>query len=353
LTPARFLPLAFFCLLSPVVAADDWPKLLFKETSHDFGVVARGAVAEYRFAMENPYLEDVHIASVRSSCGCTNVVITKPLLKTYEGGEIVATLDTRHHLGQKDATIYVVFDQPFPAEFRLKVTSYIRSDVVFEPGAIQFGSVPQGQSVRKRVTVTYAGRPTWRVAEASVDSAALGLQIAEVDRLVDPNTKVGKVAYELWVTLKADAPPGYFKDFVVLRTDDPNQQTARIPLTVEGLVLPSLTVNPAVLMFDVVQPGQSVSKTLVVHGQKPFRVVKVQGPDPRFHFSFPDKAVNYHLITVQFQAADTPGKVSGKIRIETDMAGAPSLEVSVDGQVAAPTTPKTNRASSRGAGKEG
>jgi len=340
LTPARFLPLAFLCLLRPAAAADDWPKLLFKETSHDFGTVARGAVAEYRFQMENPYLEDVHIKSVSSSCGCTRPAVTKPLLKTYETGEIVATLDTRRFLGQKDATIEVEFDRPFPARFRLHLTSYIRADVVFEPGEVQFGSVAQGQSVRKRVTVTYAGRPTWRVAEAGVDSAALGLEIAEIDRSIDPQTKVGKVVYELCVTLKEDAPPGYFKNFVILRTDDPNQQTARIPLTVEGLVVPSLTVNPAVLMLDVVPAGESRSKNVVVRGQKPFKVVGVEGPDPRFRFRFPETAKPYQVIVVEFHAGDRPGKVSGKIRIKTDLPGTEAVEVSVDGQVAAPSAPK-------------
>lgn len=339
MTPLRFLPLAVLglCLSGPALAADDWPKLLFKETGHDFGAVARGAVAEHRFVVENPFLEDVHIKSVHSSCGCTKPTVTKPLLKTYETGEIVATLDTRRFLGQKDATIEVEFDRPFPAKFRLSLTSYIRGDVVFEPGEVQFGSVAQGQSVRKRVTVSYAGRPTWTVTKAIFDSAALDLQIAETERAVDPNTKVGKVTYDLWVTLKKDAPAGYFKDLVVLQTDDPNQQTARIPLTVEGLVVSSLAVNPAVLMLPAVETGRTISRNLVVRGKTPFRILEVEGPDPRFHFKFPAAPDEHPMIVVEFRADDRPGRVSGKIRIKTDMPGTEPLTVSVDVQVAAPS----------------
>ncbi len=40
----------------------EWAKKMFKETEHDFGTVARGAKAEYRFVFENIYLEDIHIA---------------------------------------------------------------------------------------------------------------------------------------------------------------------------------------------------------------------------------------------------------------------------------------------------
>lgn len=352
MTPARFLPLALACLLHSAAAADDWPKLLFKTTSHDFGTVARGAVAEHRFQMENPYVEDVHIERIKSSCGCTNPTVTKPLLKTWQSGEIVATLDTRRHLGQKDATLTVHFDQPFRATFDLKVTSYIRGDVVFEPGDVQFGSVPQGQSVKKRVSVAYAGRPAWKVLEAGTDSPYLDLQIAEVARAVDPQTNVGKVTYDLWVALKEAAPTGYFKDIVVLKTNDPNVQTSRIPLTVEGLVVPSLTVNPAVIMFGVVQAGQSVSKNVVLRGQKPFRVVEVEGPDPRFRFTVPQTASDRQIIIVEFQAPDSPAKISGKIRIKTDLGGAGPMEVSVDGQVAAKSPPNPKRDPTPAAAKE-
>ena len=111
------------------LAAQDWAKAMFDHTSHDFGMVARGANAEHRFPLENIYLEDAHIKSLSSSCTCTAVRVTKPLLKTYENAEIIATLNTRQFTGRKDATIRVVFDKPFPAEVQLHCYSYIRTDV--------------------------------------------------------------------------------------------------------------------------------------------------------------------------------------------------------------------------------
>ncbi len=333
--------LALAGLVRPAAADEDWPKLLFKSTRHDFGVVAAGAVAEFRFQMENPFVEDVHIDKIDSSCGCTKPRATRPLLKTYETGEIVAALDTRRFAGQKDAKITVHFDQPFDAKFQLNVTCYIRKDVVFEPGVVQFGTVSQGESPRKRVSIAYAGRSTWKILDVGSSSPFLGLEIAEVGRTaVDPKTHAAQVTYDLWVTLKDTVPPGYFKDQVTVRTDDSNQQTARIPLAVEGLVMPSLTVNPAVLMLGVVQPGQTVSRNLVVRGQKPFQVLDVSGPNSQFQFTLPQAAKEVQLIGVQFQAADTPGRVSGKIRIKTDAAGTDALEASVDGLVVAPGAAK-------------
>src|SRR5205823_10589242 len=79
--------------LAPVGArADDWARKMFETSSHDFGPVARGATAQYAFKFKNLYQETLHVAGVRSSCGCTNPKITKDTLKTYEDGLIVAEL---------------------------------------------------------------------------------------------------------------------------------------------------------------------------------------------------------------------------------------------------------------------
>ena len=56
-------------MISPPLCAQEWARKMFETTTHDFGSVARGAKAEYEFVLSNIYLEDVHIASVRSSCG--------------------------------------------------------------------------------------------------------------------------------------------------------------------------------------------------------------------------------------------------------------------------------------------
>ena len=68
---------------------------MFKTTSHDFGTVARGTDKSFAFELTNLYEEDVHIASVRSTCGCTDARLTKKSLKTWQKGQIVTTLNTK------------------------------------------------------------------------------------------------------------------------------------------------------------------------------------------------------------------------------------------------------------------
>ncbi len=124
----------------------EWAQNMFKVREHDFGTVARGAKAEYRFVFDNIYMEDVHIAGVRTSCGCTTPSVENPSLKTYEKGAILAHFNTPTFQGARGATLTVTIDKPFYAEVQLHVKGFIRSDVVVEPGSVQVGSVDRARA---------------------------------------------------------------------------------------------------------------------------------------------------------------------------------------------------------------
>lgn len=328
-------------------AAQDWAKAMFDHTSHDFGVVARGAKVQHHFKLENIYLEDLHIAAVHSSCNCTRPEFTKDTIKTYETAEIIATVDTRTFLGSKQATIRVVFDKPFPAEVQLHVFCYIRSDVVVEPGETQFGTVTQGAGVRKRLTVTYAGRNDWRIVDVLSPQPYLQAKVVETSRAY------GRVAYDLWVELRADAPLGYINETVTLVTNDRNLNATNVPVAVEGLVIGTISAQPSPLSVGILQTGQTARKNLVVHGKKPFRILGVTSDDKRLTFRVPDPSSEpkpVQLLPVTFTAGDAPGQISSTIQIRTDLVGGETLEVKVDGTVLAkesvPTPDKSRKTSS-------
>ncbi len=315
-------------LAAAPAGGQEWARKMFSHTSHDFGVVARGAKMEHRFTIENIYEEDARIASIRSTCGCTATEITKRHLKTWEKAEIVATLDTRNFLGRKDSTLTVVFDLPFRAEVQLHVQSYIRSDVVVHPGGVQFGSVNQGAPAERRLSVSYAGRNDWRIERVECENPFIETQVTESGRAA------GRVTYDLVVRLTADSPAGYLRDQLVLVTNDQNPRAARVPVTVEGVVVPALSVRPSPLMLGVLAPGQSITRRLVVQGQTPFRIQSIQCDDPRFAFSVDDEAKPVHLVSVTFTAGSEPGQVNSTLRIVTDLGSSAHSEAAVQAIIA-------------------
>src|SRR5271157_4853266 len=134
-----FRPLPFsvalIMLTTSTLPAQDWARGLLAATEHNFGSVARGAKAEYAFTVTNNLQSDVHIASVRTSCGCTTPYILgdKRTLKTYEKGAIMAHLNSDTHIGQRAATLTVTFDQPQWAEVQLQIRALVHTNILMEP----------------------------------------------------------------------------------------------------------------------------------------------------------------------------------------------------------------------------
>ncbi|GAB4128875.1 DUF1573 domain-containing protein [Thermopirellula anaerolimosa] len=305
----------------------EWATAMFDHTQHDFGMVARGAKVEHVFTLKNLYVEDVHIANVRTSCGCTQPRFTKDTLKTYETGQIIATVDTRAFMGRKDATITVTFDKPFPAEVQLHTYVYIRSDVVFEPGEVLFSGVPAGTAAARKVQLSYAGRNDWQIVKAVPSVPFLDVKLVETAR------GGGQVRYEITVTLQPDTPPGYFSERIDLTTNDVRSDAQRVSLPVEGSVVAAVSVQPSQVLLGVVRPGNTLARNIVIQAREPFQVLGVDGPDDRFRFVIPNGKKSVTVIPMTFEAASQTGEIRGEIVVRTDLPGYETIRVPVLGKV--------------------
>ncbi len=299
--------------LPAMVSAQEWPKKMFNELEHDFGTVARGSDTVHKFEVTNKFVEDIHIASVRSSCGCTTVSIENSLIKTYEKAYIVAKFNTRTFTGNHGATLTVNIDKPYPAQVQLRVEGFIRQDVVFEPGSINFGTVDQGTPKEQRVRVRYAGRSGWEIRDvvtANSSSDYYAVDLTEVHR------QGGSTHYDLKVQLKGTAPSGYLKDQLTLVTND--SSNPRIPLDIEGQVLPEISVTPESWVMGDVAAGGDVTKKLIVRGKLPFVITNIECDDDCFTCQYGNESRTTHVVTVSFNAGDQSGRLKKQISIHTD-----------------------------------
>ena len=301
----------FVSLLGSSVSAKEWANKMFETLEHDFETVARGAHAEFDFKLRNLYKEDIHIAGVRSSCGCTTPTILKHTLKSWEYGAIRTKFNTRSFLGKKNATITVVIDQPFPVEVQLTVSGFIRQDVVLHPGSVEFGEVDAGSSAEQRIKVSYAGRDDWAIKEVNVPHDHYAVNFRELNRT---DTRVD---YEMLVKVNGDAPAGYLNDQMVIVSND--RTMATFPFMVKGRVMPSITVSPSSLSLGVLRPGQRVTKQLVVRSKRDFEVTDVSCDGDCLSFKSPKGMKKLHFIPVTFTAGDDPGDLAMNITIETNL----------------------------------
>lgn len=309
--------LMWILLAGSPAAGQQWANKMFEATTHDFGSVARQAQVEFRFVLANLYLEDIHVAAARPSCGCISTEIERPLLKTYEKGAIVAKLNTRAYRGQRNVTITVSIDRPFPARVQLHVAAYIRDDVALDPGAVLLGTVDRGVPVEKTISVSRSGRSDWRILEVRSSNPHVSAEVVETMRRWDG------VSCRLRVRLDSEAPVGPIQGHLVLVTNE--SRAAGIPVLIEGRVASGLTVSPDTLFLGVVGPGEKVTRKLIVRGKEPFCVTNVtsDGGHFRFESAFGDVPKPLHVIPVTFVAGQQPGKVVETIHIYTNLNEAP------------------------------
>jgi hypothetical protein len=296
---------------------------MFPVKDHNFGTVARGADTVYKFEIVNPYKQDMILTGVRSSCGCTSPTLEtadgKPpengqiVLKSHEKAYVVARFNTRTHIGQKGATLTVSLGGQYGGEVQLHVSGNIRSDIVFNPGAIEFGEVSEGEMKEVRVSVNYAGRSDWEIVDVTNDNDHFEVELLEANRTG------GKVTYDLIVRLKNNLPAGTVKDQLTVVTNDSRAENQRIPLIVSGNVRSEFSVTPAQLVLGEMEPGAQVTKKIVVRGKEPFKIVDVDCGEDCFEFKKDsDEAKKIHIVDVTFRAGEAPGKLQTPIRIVTD-----------------------------------
>jgi hypothetical protein len=303
-------------LLAGQVAAEQWVTKMFSEQEHDFGTVARGADTVYRFPVKNIYKQTIELVSVRSSCGCTSPTLENKTLQTGETGYVVASFNTRTFTGLHGATLTLFVEwndngTRRRGEGQLRVNGNIRSDVVFKPGAIKFEGIDQGNKQEQQVQITYAGRGDWKISDVRGESNDIEVELTQTQR------NGNRVTYDLLVRVKDSAPAGYFREQLVLVTND--DRNPRIPLHVEGRVIPVISVSPEPLMFGEIVRGESMPKKILVRGKKPFKIVSMNCDDECFKFKTDETSSDRHIVEVTFAAKCDPGKVKQTIHIETDL----------------------------------
>ena len=294
-----------------------WANGLFAERQHDFGNVPRGAKVRHPFVLTNNTQTPISILNLRVSCGCTSGKASVAVVPPGKTGVIEAQMDTRNFVGRKATTLFVsVFNGTEEAEVALNVASTILSDIVLNPGGIDFGPIVRGQTPTLSLTIDRIGRPEWRVVKMVSASKVLTATLAETQRAAD-----GAVSYRLDVSIKPGAPAGFVRDEIQLVTND--SESRGFPVLVTAEVRGDLSASPNVLALGVSGTSQAVQGRFIVRASKPFRVVKIEGPGDGYTATPDDgNAKAIHVVTVSYQAeAGKPVLPSRTFQIVTDLPG--------------------------------
>jgi hypothetical protein len=321
------LTLIVLALGTPAAPGQGWAEKMFSQgLTHDFGSVPYGAQLFHRFQVTNIYAVRMEITSVKSGCGCVTAEPAKRVLEPREVTTVDVRMDARRFKGPKSVGIRVTVGPDFISSAELRVSANSRADVVCNPGQVTFGTIVRGQSPVQTIDVEYAGVLAWQVTEVVAKDMPLDITFKEMYR------RPGQVGYQVRVTLKPDAPVGPFKEEVFLKTNDP--ASPLVPILVEAMVQSALTVSPPVLGLGVVKAGEVLTRRVVVRGNRPFRVVGVDGTGDGIILDGTPAttAAPVQILTFKCQIA-APGDFRRALKIKTDLQDIPVM-LTVEGTAA-------------------
>ena len=321
---------------------------MFNVQRHDFGSVALGGDAEFRFELTNIYSSDVRLVRLHTSCNCILPRFSTALLRPGETGAVIARLNTTGQFLRNASSVLTVYLETTVSGSRqtdtvqLFASGFIRPDVVLTPGSIEFGAVAEGTSVERTLLLEYTGNPNWALMRVERSQPFIHARAEEVRRELLAGTpgQRASIAYRITATLKEDAPVGYIRDALRFTTNESlpgRTDPVEIVLPVQGVVTAPIQVKPSPMMLGILAPGEVVTKNMVIRSVTPFRVTDVSASDNRFRFAFSEQESTVQLVSIAFSAQRTPpGQPLGiaeVIRISTNDPQQQTITVNVFARV--------------------
>lgn len=301
----------------------NWAEACFSEHSVDFGNVPRGAKVRHQFVLTNRTQSTINVLDVRASCGCTSGFASATTIPPNGTAYVEAQMDTRNFVGDKRTTLMVMMstDTGYTAEARFAVRSNILSDIVLNPGSVDFGPIAKGQSPRLTLTIERFGAPEWRAVKMVSGSKALSASLQETSR------SAAGVNYVLTVGIKPNAPAGVIRDEIRILTNDPDSST--VPVLVTAMIQGTLTATPSMLALGNVPPA-GVQGRYIVRGTRPFAIKSIEGAGDGFSLAAADKTKKtLHVLTMTYrpEQGSTRGDLRRTFRVTTDLADEAPIEL--------------------------
>ena len=242
---------ALILLALPAMAAA--PKAVVDKPIVDVGKVKKGEPIRQEFVIRNAGDAPLEITEVKPSCGCT-VAEFDAVVAPGGRGKVKVVVETDAFGGGIAKSVAVFTNDVENPRLNLVVKADVREPVIARPGYARFITV-QGQPAEDSVQTVSA--TDGRAIE--VLSVASPYPFVEASHSREPGEE-GRWRVEL--SLDPGAPVGSLADYVVVRTDHPEQPEVKI--AVSGLIKPIISVAPRVADFGRRELAEPQSKSLEV-----------------------------------------------------------------------------------------
>jgi hypothetical protein len=283
----------------------------FSERVKDFGTVPYGPTLVHNFRITNTTAHPVSITGARVSCGCVSTSLQSNTLRPGESTYLIAHMDTKRFIGPKEVIVYVNFSNPYE-EVTLSVRANRNDNFSKSAEVLNMGQARKGAEGAGAIQVTMRNDPYFEIRDAasSTDYVKPAFKLVRRDR--------SEVVYEVSARLLSGLDTGTWTTDVLFNTSSPSLPSVRIPIVVE--VVAPITATPSVVQFPVLKVGDRKEMSVVVKGDKPFKILDVKGGDDLITAKAEGtEARQAHVLRLVFEPHKA-GDLSKTITVLTDNA---------------------------------
>lgn len=211
----------FLCSPVPLVFAA--PDLQVENKTFDFGEIFQGEKVPHTFEFTNQGDETLRIDRVRSSCGCTAVLISEKSIPPGGKGELQANFDSARFRGGISKTIYLYSNDPVRPTMQFHIKGKVLETVAVEPSQINFGKVEAKKPISTTVVLRNQGKETLSLGKPRTTAVELVANMPESDF---------SNGDEVTVALQLTPKPGQsrFSGYVLIPVDGVPRNELRIPV---------------------------------------------------------------------------------------------------------------------------
>ena len=210
------------------------PRLELKETAYDFGQVKEGDIVTHVFIFKNIGDEPLMINRVRTTCGCTAVLLSQKTLNPGEKGKLEVKFNTRGYEGRLSRYIYLETNDPRQPKVQITIKATIqvppRPRIEVNHFTFDLGLFLEEEAISFPVKIRNRGERLLEVSFAHKE-ATVWLGSTKINSLkLKPRQEK-----EVIIKLPPSSRPGLYRQYIILRSNDPLRRN--LSLYVSGYAL--------------------------------------------------------------------------------------------------------------------
>ncbi len=308
------------------LSSDQNPEIFFEEPDFNFGKIYKGEKVNHIYKFENRGKSILEINKVKSSCGCTAVILTDKNVLPGKTGEIKATFNSGSNRGNVKKSITVASNDPNSPTYRLSISGEIIEEISARPHNINFGSIYINDEIDKNITVKSLTESNFNINKITSSKPFVNASIAEKN----------EGGYNINVALKGNHQVGRFSGNISLETDSPRQPKVTIPFF--GEITGDITIYPKRIYYGTITKGKELTQKLFVKINKDDIKISNTKVSPDFLSikvveKYEEENNPHCLIEIKLHKEAIVGKLNGLLELKTNSKIQPIIKIPIIGEI--------------------